>query len=234
MRDRGARRWATRAARLILLSVGIGFTAAPARADVIDFETGFIDQDPVTGPITTPTNSVRFRFGAGTPSSDGFIARVGAPQTAFFPDDLPSGGTPGDYFLSDESALGGSPSTALDAFIEFAEPVSNLSLELYDLELDGNTATLTAYADLARTQVVGTDSETISGTAPEGLVLPLSIPAPTTVIRAATLTTSNPADTGTGIDNVTFITARVPIPGAALVVLGLLLFGTSYVALRRS
>ena len=232
MRDRMAVSWRPLSIAFVLLLGTV--ISAPGRADVIDFESGFIDRDEVTGPIVTSTNAVRFRFGAGSPTYNGFITRVGSPTTAFFPHDLPTGGSPGAFLLSDELAPRGNPQSAMDYFIEFAEPVSNLSLELYDLEIAGNTATLTAYSDLTRTDVVGMDSATIVGNAPEGLVTPLSIPNPTTVIRVASLTLSNGSDLGTGIDNVTFTTARVPIPTAALLAIALLLFGTSFVALRRA
>lgn len=207
---------------------------APSLADVIDFETGFEDLDEVSLTVETATNRVRFRFGAGKPMGNGFIARVGAPLSAFYPADQPSGGNPGAFFLTDERGGRRGPRHSLDCFLEFAQPVANLSLELYDLEVDGNTATLRAWSDLGRTNLVGMDRATISGKAPEGLVTPLSIPRPSSVIRAASVTLSSRFDTGTGIDNVRFTTARVPIPKTALLAVGGMLFATSFLALGRA
>ncbi|MCH8289474.1 hypothetical protein IH992_00005, partial [Candidatus Poribacteria bacterium] len=108
---------------------------------------------------------------------------------------------------------------ALDYFIDFARPVGDLSLNLYDYHLRpagaggagiGDTATLTAFADAARTVPVGTDVFTIISDLPDGNVATLSISNPSALILAASLVFST-GDAGNGIDNIRFITDLVDI-----------------------
>jgi len=208
----------------LLLSAGLLVAAllGPAQADVIDFESGFSNQQSVSDVITA-TNTVTFSVGpARTPA---YIAQVGLPTTAFVLKDTPADtSVSGSFFLTDEYD---GPSATLDYYLSFATPVSNLSLNLYDYRaLDGgprvgDRAILTVYDQ--NHNVVGTDVFTINTILiPNGNVVLLSVQDPTAAIWLASLEFSR-GDVGTGIDNITFTT--VPLPPALLLMgagLGLL------------
>jgi len=121
------------AAAFVLGISGIG--AQQAFADLIDFETGFVDLQPV-GAVVTGTNIVTFGVGlsCGEPST-AFIAETGTPTTAFGPDDeIPAGASGGSFFLTDEDD---GPDLKLNYCISFATPVNNLSIDLYDYREGG-------------------------------------------------------------------------------------------------
>ncbi len=174
-------------------------------AEAIDFETGFVERDAV-GTVPTAANDVTFSVTGGGP---GFIGGVGPPRNAFNPADTPAGGVPGRFFLSDEKD---GPGSSRDYFIQFAKPVLNLALDVYDYRLDdpasaGGVATLTAYADAARTIAVGSYFFAVPTPRPtDGNAETLAISAPSAPIAAAVLRFSEP-DGGTAIDNVRFTTA---------------------------
>jgi len=200
---------------ILLTSMG---GAQSAYAVLINFEVGFAELDLV-GMVTVPGNTVDFNVGTGSPMMDGLIAAVGDPKVAFtnlvsVVGDTPEPGgalTIGTFFLTDESM---GPSATEDYFIDFANPVANLELDLLDYRVDGgpvvgDVATLTAYSDPARTMVVGTATRTVLGAEPDGNVEHLAILAPSGPIRAADLTWSGAGinagkDKGTGIDNIRF------------------------------
>lgn len=198
-----------------LVTLSLLILAPPAFADTIDFEAGFVDLQPV-GVVNTATNTVTFGVGVAGPTSTGFIAAVGPPQTSFVPQDTPAGGAGGSFFLTDET---NGPSASLNYFLSFAQPVLNLSLDLFDYRVDGgpaigDTATLNVFSDAARTMLVGTSTFTIPNPNPvDGNVANLSVQNPSSPILAASLTFST-GDVGTGIDNITFST--VPEPGTVL------------------
>ena len=200
--------------------------AAPSgRADAITFESGFADRMPLTAPIATATNSVRIGVSDGGAVRSPVIAKVGAPETAFTPDDRPANlAVSGDYFLSDEA--GGPAGSARAYTFDFANPTANLALNVYDYRSSdggatlGDTATLSAFGDEGRQNLVGSQTYTIStGALPNGAIELLSVANPTAPIRSAVLTFSR-GDVGSGIDNITFAPAAVPEPGT-LAVLGL-------------
>jgi len=182
---------------MALISGTVGVT----QADLIDFEM-FGPGIPV-GLVPTATNAVIFTVGAPGVVL-GFTADVGPPTTAFEPDDFPDGMASG-IFLTDERA---GPSLTLDYFLEFINPVSNLSLDLYDYRVDGgpfpgDTATLTVFSDLWTT-AVGTDVFTIPTPNPvDGNIEHLAVLNPAAPILTASLVFSR-GDVGTGIDNVNF------------------------------
>jgi hypothetical protein len=188
-----------------------------ASAAIVDFEGGFADLDPV-GAVVVPGNTVTFSVGpSGVPTGTGFIAEVGDPATSFVPADTPAAAVAGRFLLSDEDT---EQLLSLDYFIDFANPVLNLGLDLFDVRGDGggatgDVATLNAYADATRSTLVGSDSFTVPSPQPvEGNVVNLSIPAPSAPIVATHLTFSG-VDVGTGIDNITFTNRDTVIPEAS-------------------
>ena len=202
-------------------------------AGLVDFESGFVDLQPV-GVVATSDNVVTFAVGpnGGSPSGPGFIAAIGPPQTSFVPVDTPAGGVGGSFFLTDETS---GPSAALDFFILFSTPVEVLGLSMYDYRADGgpsagDVATLNGYSDAARTSLVGSASYTVTGAEPDGNVAGLSIGSPTSPIVAAHLTFTTP-DVGVGIDNIRFKT--VPEPTTFLVWSVLGIAGIGYVTVNR-
>jgi hypothetical protein len=193
--------------------VGMVLAANPAQAGMttIDFE-GLGDVTPITS-IAVPGNVVTFSIvhptGAVTPA---YTAQVGGPVTAFVPNDAPAGMQSGTY-LTDETA---GPKLTGDYRMQFARPVSSLSLDLYDYRVDGgpsvgDQAILTVYSDLFGT-AIGTAVFTIPAANPiDGNIEHLAVTLGSFDIMSAALTFTG-ADVGTGIDNVSF--ATVPAPGA--------------------
>jgi hypothetical protein len=191
----------------------IGINSHSAYADIIDFETGFNDLDPVSAVITS-NNVVTFAVGPDDQNlSDAFIAlddAVSGDTSAYQPDDeVPSLAPGGDYFLTDETE---GPDLALDYFISFEYLVSSLSLDLYDYRADGgpspdDTATLTVF-DVGGSPI-GADTFTIPN--PDNTDNPnfveLSV-NPNGLIKSAQLSFDKP-DVGTGIDNIEFESALV-------------------------
>lgn len=193
----------------VLLVLGI---LGPVQADLIDFESGFSDQQAVTEVITS-TNAVT--FWVGIDHKKAYIAQVGTPKTAFVPYDTPENLTvSGNFFLTDEK---NGPWFKLDYYMSFATPVRNLSLNLYDYRVDGgpwfgDSATLRVFDKDGNP--VGTDVYTIGWpNPPNGSIEWLSVMNPTAPITTAWLEFSR-GDMGTGIDNISFTT--VPLPPSVL------------------
>jgi hypothetical protein len=228
----------------ILLSAMMAFWPLMARADLIDFESGFVDQQAV-GTMVTATNEVTFSTSGGS----AFLAQVGGLTTAFASQDTPQDQTiSGQFFLTDESD---GPAAAYDYFLRFTFPVLDLSLSLYDYRGDsggggpGATATLSAFADYAMTMLVGTDLFIVPSPPPgKGNTANLAVTNPSTSILAAALTFSHQQpgksghDMGTGIDNIRFDTASGPIPQpvpepGTLILLGSGLAGLRFVGRRK-
>jgi len=193
--------------------VGMVLAASPAQAGMttIDFE-GLGDVTPITS-IAVPGNVVTFSIVHPTGAiTQAYTAQVGGPVTAFVPNDAPAGMQSGT-FLTDEAA---GPVLKGEYRMEFARPVSSLSLDLYDYRVDGgpssgDQAILTVYSDLFGT-AIGTTVFTIPASNPvDGNIEHLSIALGSFDIMSADLTFTG-ADVGTGIDNVSF--ATVPAPGA--------------------
>jgi len=128
------------AAAFVLGVTGIEAQQAFANGSItIDFESGFVDLQPVgTVVVSGPTNTVTFAVGScGGETGPGFIAKTGAPTTAYNPFDVIPTGRSGDFFLTDEIA---GPGLKFDYCISFATPVNNLSLDLYDYRNDGGAS----------------------------------------------------------------------------------------------
>lgn len=223
----------------VLTALAITFTpSGVATAAIVDFEGGFADLDPV-GAVVVPGNTVTFSVGpiGGAPTGPGFIAAVGNPATSFIPADTPAAVVAGSFLLSDEAST---PLTlALDYFIDFANPVADLALDLFDFRGDGgasigSSATLNGYADAARTILVGSNTFTVPSPQPvEANVVNLSIATPSAPIVAAHLTFSE-ADVGTGIDNISFGTIPEPTTCAVWSLLVLSLTGACWRRRRRA
>jgi hypothetical protein len=179
---------------------------------LIDFETGFAESD-VVGTVATPTNSVTFSLSAAT---DVIIAEIGSPRVAFGPNDTPNPSPTGSFFAASPS---GTPS---DYYLAFANPISALSLSVYDFGGDGGSSigdqvTLALYADAARTMLLASDSFTVAGSLPDGNAVALAAVSAEPVIAAAVLFATSSPDTGNGIDDLNFLT--IPEPQAAILLL---------------
>jgi hypothetical protein len=200
---------------LFFLVVSFFGWGGTSRADIIDFEAGYSRLDPVS-LVNTATNSVTIET-LGDASAPTFIAQVGTkPKDAFenvvngqILGDTPEGGNPGSYFLTDGAG------NVANYLFSLKNPVGEFSIDLYDYVGDGGAAVtdyaqLTAYADVARTSVVATDTYVVPKPRPlDGLAVTLTVSAP--AIAAVTLDFST-LDRGTGVDNIQFVT--VPEPSA--------------------
>lgn len=208
-----------------LVAVGLVLTGSSAQAGttVIDFES-FGDVVPVTS-VVVPGNVVTFSIihptGGTTPA---YTAKVGGSTTAFVPNDMPFGMQSGT-FLTDERA---GPNLTGDYRMQFANPISSLSLDLYDYRVDGgpgigDRAILTVYSDSNWTSPIGSDIFTIPSPNPvDGNIEHLSVTLGSYNILSADLTfvdgpldaNLSGTDVGTGIDNIAINT--IPAPGAIL------------------
>ena len=176
--------------------------------DVIDFESGFADRQLVSEPVVTSNNVVTLSTIPQTTGSNpgAFIADRGNSFTAFGGiegyDNVTNSSVMGNYFLTDEDSVGATTNSG-SYLLEFAIPVSSVSLDVYDL--DGYSAVLDVYSDTQRTQLVGTTS----ASGPDGGITNLAANTSSADIVAAVVRfPSN--DPGTGIDNITIDTPVVP------------------------
>ena len=98
---------------------------------LVDFESGFVDLQPVGVVNTADGNALRFGVGLAGPVGPGFIASPGAPTSAFANGDegadTPDGFAGGEFYLTDENA-GPGPAT-LNYFIDFRRAV-DLAVDL--------------------------------------------------------------------------------------------------------
>ena len=181
-------------------------------ADMVDFETGYARLDAVSS-VFTRTNTMRISV---SESGRMFIANVGIPKDGFevvidsvLQYDIPIGGNPGNFFLTD------GPEGENHFLFDFDLPISEFGLDLYDFVGDGGArptdfATLQAFSDAARTNLVADSVFVVPRPRPvDGSVITMSVAAP--LIRAVSLRFST-FDRGTGIDNIRFVT--VPEPAA--------------------
>ena len=193
--------------------------AQAASADLIDFESGFADLQ-VAGTVVTATNAVTFSVDSMS-DANAYIAERGSPTTGFVPLDAASG----NFSLSDDP---GAPFGADDYVLEFLNPISDLSLEIYDVRGDGggsvgDIVTLSVFSDVARTNLIASDSFVVAAGLADGLAQTLSVSG-IAFGRAATVSYGN--DNGTALDNISFTTAAVPAPATLLLLgMGLLAIG---------
>ena len=201
-----------------------------AKAATIDFEAGFSDLDPVGTVTASDGNEVTFSVGPGTTggSSTAFITEIGAPVTALAPRDgrlTTIDSQIGNFFLSDEN---NGPLNSLNYFMEFADPITELSVDILDFRRDGGptpirTVTLTTFSD-SFTTVVGSAVFDITRGLPNPNLETLRVDNPNGLIRSASIVYG--VDSGTGIDNITFKTAPEPAAVVSLLALGALGAGT--------
>ena len=193
-------------------------SASPAWATLIDFESGFVDLQSV-GVVNTGDNVVTFSH-PNNSSLDLAIAKVGGDPvtglgTSFTSASLPPD-TPLDTLVSGDFFLDGA---SVGYIIDFANPVTSLSLDLYDFRGDGhpnfpifgNVATLELFADAGRTLSLGTDSFTVPNSLlPDANIVSLAVFSTGPAIAASLLFATS--DGGTGIDNIEFNTVPEPPP----------------------
>ena len=194
-----------------------------AHAELIGFESGgYVEGDPVQ-TVYTLTNKIEFSItGGGLP----YIAKVGNPSFSFLPADTPTGGNPGEFFLTDGDSYYG-----WDFYFEFESAITAMSLDIYDY-MDGaagpgSTATLVLFKDESMADILGYSVYTVPNGLPDGAVA--SVSANTLQgARAASLEFSRP-DSGIGIDNIEITT--VPAPSA--LILGLIGIGATYLKTKK-
>lgn len=176
-----------------------------AQADLVDFEFDMRDNQFLYS-ISTPTNHLTFEVDEGHAPT---IARVGGPITAFVPNDTPVGGNPGEYFLSN-----GSASVRGQYFIVFANPISNLSLDLYDYANTTGQGRLSLFENADFTGLVGLDE--FAPLDLDGGVIETSAEVAEGFVARSASITFTVGDPGNGIDNISFSTVPEPaFPGVA-------------------
>ncbi|NEQ74109.1 MAG: PEP-CTERM sorting domain-containing protein [Okeania sp. SIO2C9] len=200
---------------------------------VVDFESGFSDRELVNSVTASNGNVLTFGIGDQTPTSNPEIAQTGGQTTAFGPTDGASLQSEiGNFFLTD----GSSGSGASNYFIEFSQAVSEVSIDLLDLDalfFNGGpgVATVTVYSDSFSTVI---NSQDFLGSNPTGgnpeTIDTFSISGNSNAIKSVSIiySVNGRGDIGTGIDNITFTQFEPPksTPEPASI-LGLLAFGTA-------
>ena len=234
---------------------------AETRAGFIDFESGYVDMQPVDSPIDTGDNVVTITtFGpAANPSGLPYVAATGLPRTAFttlfnpsVTNDEAIQNRAGSFFMTDENVID-TGIYASNYLFDFAKGITELSLDIFDFRVDGGaqgtpqapldsaTATLSLFADKAMTQLVGTTSytATLADQPADGDWTNLFVVTDTAAVIA--LLSLGDRDRGVGVDNIAFLTEPPPInpvpepSSLLLLVIGAaVLFGFRYVMPRRS
>jgi len=198
--------------------------ALTSHAELIDFESGFVDQQQVVNPIALSYGNT-LTFGVGTSSlsqTDAYIAKAGGNTTAYVPNDqIPVAASGGEYFLTDEFD---GPSLALNYYMEFLNPVRDLSLDLYDSRMDGGAqnsndpyVTVSVFSDTDYTDLISAVQLAPPDTRTDPNLLSFYFNG-IVGIQSASVVFGH-TDVGTGIDNIRFTT--VPEPTS----ISLLLFG---------
>ncbi len=192
--------------------------------EVVDFETGYLDIDPVSSIITSH-NTIGVGVGHSSAlTSDAYIAKAGGPTTAYVPGDaIPAGHNGGSYFLTDEK---NGPSATFNYYFNFAKGIDGFGLDLYDYRNDGgpsigDSVTLSLFD--ATNTIIASLSKTILPGTPDPNLFQFDISLGFGLAYSAALE-FGAADVGTGVDNLRIHTARVSEPASAFV-FGLGVFG---------
>ncbi len=151
-----------------LLLFLISLLASISYTEIIDFETGFNDCDPVTDVMLSDGNMVT--FGVGLSPLDqtcAYIGKAGSPVTAYSPDDRIPDGLDGQYFLADED---NGPSIKLNYYIKFKDRIHDFALDLYDYRNDGgpnigDSVTVSIYSDDFTTKIADKKFMVVGGSA---------------------------------------------------------------------
>jgi hypothetical protein len=187
-------------------------------ADLIDFED--YSAGAYLGPVSTATNEVTFWSRIHTNGDGMFAAKTVATQ----PGDPP---ILGSVYLVDQNPQ----SNQEDYFIQFENPVTNISLDFFDYDDGGLTdwAILTAFSNSDYTGSVSSVSVHPQG---DKSIINMLIPDTSSPVLSLSLE-FDPLnnDHSTGIDNLSFTT--VPIPSTILL-LGSGLAGLAAARRRRS
>lgn len=214
----------------VITSVGLVVINSPVQAasiGVVDFESGFSDLELVNSVTADNGNVLTFSTGDQTPTSNPEIAQIGGQLTGFAPTDGASLQSEiGNFFLTDGLA-------ASNYFIEFSQAVSEVSIDLLDLDalfFNGGpgVATVTVFSDSFSTVINSQDF--LGSTATAETIDNFSISGNSNAIKSLSIVYSvnGAGDTGTGIDNITFTqfeaSESVPEPAS---ILGLLAFGAA-------
>lgn len=187
---------------------GFAIAASPAKAAVINFESGFVDRQRVNTVTGSDGNQVTFSVGPDVDDRrNARIARRGNLPTAFLPRD--GGRTSyrnriGRFVLTDGIL------NSLDYYIQFSSPVSRLSLDFLDFGdlIPNSTATLRAYSnsnftnEIAQARINGTSTlfnSTLNTFALDNLG------------SAKSFSISYSTDFGTAIDNIYYDTVPEPL-----------------------
>jgi hypothetical protein len=233
--------------RQLLFGAGLicSFAVSPARADTLDFETGYLDGQKVN-VFTSTSNTLTINTTGGKDIS---VAQVGDPVTAFRPHDTPGAGGEviGDYFLTD--GLKGRPKRN-NFELDFDSAVDQLSLNIIDLGIKGRSAVLKACTDASCSNVEKQVEYEIPDRDFKGLVsfLDLGTFGAVTHFELEFLSKNGkrtPVDVGLGLDNFTFHTADIggggtgggtnPVPEpASLALLGSSVLGLGLKRRRKS
>jgi hypothetical protein len=211
---------------LMLSAVVLVACSLEARAGFIDFESGYSDLDTISGAIDTGDNLVTISTTGNTDSGFAYIANVGTPfRTGFttggnaaVADDEAVDGRAGGFFLTDDT-IGDIAINSADYVFNFADGITELSLDILDFRLDGGaqvndsaTATLTLFSDEAMMNAIGStsftalsgDDQPIDGNWENLLVIAQGV-AVKAVLDLGGL------DRGVGVDNISFTTQPPPV-----------------------
>ena len=216
-----------RDANIAIAGLGLAVcTAVSGRADVIDFESGFIDRmrfQPA-GHVDQPGHDHGRRGRTGEARSS---PRSGPPSRPS-PRRSARRRVPQRFLLPDRRARRAGRRAELPP--EFRPAGRQPRPRRVRLPCQGrrpkvgDSVTLTAFGDAAGTKVVGTQSYKINDlNLPNGFIESLAVMKPYSPILSASVTFSR-GDVGTGIDNIAFTTdAPVPEPSSLIVLIAGLL-----------
>jgi hypothetical protein len=186
------------------------FAANPAKAAVIDFESGFSDGDSVGTVTGSDGNQAIFSVGRSVNNRrDAEIAEKGGrffrgTTTAFLPRDgarTSYSNQIGDFVLTD--GIG----RRNNYYIQFSKAVSSLSFDFLDLGR-GLNSTLTAYSDRNFTNVISQTNFTGRSTFFRSQLNNVALD---NLDPALSFSVSYRGDLGTAIDNINYDTVPEPL-----------------------